>query len=341
MLMGIAFEKLDNSARGECIEELRGCWSEIYRSIGLKKIQGQEILRFAATLADIEGGSKLSSSESAMDFFRKECENNPKSVVDVSDKFLKIAQQLEKIISNPRLKAVSNISHARLLGIAIMLNKTLSDNESKNILKEWEKVTFKIFGINRKDARTKVGEYVRLAREIFLQTSISASEILQKVTDLGVDHPIEKAVEQLKNSNCYEGWQDELIYFFFRYEEYLAKECGGSSSTEEWVKVWNSSPSKTIEHIHPQTITDEWREKFGKKQDYIKRQTQRLGNLILLPPGVNSSVSNKGFAQKKALYKKHRHLKLIDEILKLEDWNLETMEKREDNLIQWAIKEWR
>lgn len=222
-----------------------------------------------------------------------------------------------------------------------MLNKTLSDNEGKDILREWEKVTFKIFGIYRKDARTKVGEYVRLAREVFLQTSISASEILQKVTDLGADYPIEKAVEQLKDSNCYEGWENELIYFFFRYEEYLAKECGGSSSIEEWVKVWNSSPSKTIEHIHPQTLSEEWRGKFGTRKDYVERQTQRLGNLILLPPDVNSTVGNKGFIQKKDLYEKHRHLKLIDEILNLEDWNSETMEKREDNLIQWAIKEWK
>ncbi len=346
MLMGIAFEKLDDPAKEECIAELQSYWSKIYQSIGIKKIQGQEILRFAATLTDSDGGSKLSSAESAMDFFRQECEKNPKNVVDVSNKFLTIAKQLEKIISNPRLKAVADISHARLLGVSIMLNKKLSKNESSNILREWEKVTFKIFGIYRRDARTKVGEYVRLAREIFLQASDpddnrSGSELLQKVADLGTDYPIEKAAEQLKETNCYAGWESELIYFLFRYEEHLSKECGGSISMEEWEKVWNASPSRTIEHIHPQIPSDEWHGKFGTKKDYIARQTQRLGNLILLPPGVNSTASNKGFVEKKVLYEKHRHLKLIDEILSLEDWYIETMVKREEKLIQWAIKEWK
>lgn len=340
MLMGIAFEKLEDASQ-EHIKDLRDDWSKIYRTIGLKRIQGQEILRFAATLEDINGGSKVSGAESAMEFFRSRCENNPKDVLDVSRKFLKVAAKLEAFVSNSRLMAVTKISHARLLGISIMLNEALNADEKSKILKEWEKVTFRIFGFHRRDARTKVGDYVRLARTIFSDNnSSSASEILQKVTELGRDYPAEKAAEELKDNNCYEGWEDELIYFFYRYEEYLTNQCGGSVSEETWTQVWSSSPTKTIEHIHPQTITEEWRGKFGTKKGYVTKQVHRLGNLVLLPPGVNSICSNKPFSQKKEIYEKHRHLKLIDEILEKEDWDSAAMEERENRLVDWAKKEW-
>ena len=340
MLMGIAFEKLEDASQ-EHIKDLRDDWSKIYRTIGLKRIQGQEILRFAATLEDINGGSKVSGAESAMEFFRSKCENNPKDVLDVSRKFLKVADKLETFVSNSRLMAVTKISHARLLGISIMLNDALNADEKSNILKEWEKVTFRIFGLHRRDARTKVGDYVRLARTIFSENnSRSASEILQKVTDLGQDYPADKAAEELKDNNCYEGWEDELIYFLYRYEEYLANQRGGSVSEENWTQVWNSSPTKTIEHIHPQTITEEWRGKFGTKKGFVAKQVHRLGNLVLLPPGVNSICSNKPFSQKKEIYEQHRHLKLIDEILEKEDWDSAAMEERENRLVDWAKKEW-
>jgi len=340
MLMGIAFEKLEDASQ-EYIQDLRDDWSKIYRTIGLKRIQGQEILRFAATLEDINGGSKVSGAESAMEFFRSKCENNPKDVLDVSRKFLKVADKLETFVSNSRLMAVTKISHARLLGISIMLNDALNADEKSNILNEWEKVTFRIFGLHRRDARTKVGDYVRLARTIFSDNnSSSASEILQKVTELGQDYPADKAAEELKDNNCYEGWEDELIYVLYRYEEYLANQCGGSVSEETWTQVWSSSPTKTIEHIHPQTLPEEWRGKFGTKKGFVAKQVNRLGNLVLLPPGVNSSSGNRPFSQKKKIYEKHRHLKLIDEILEKEDWDLAAMEKRENRLVDWAKKEW-
>lgn len=355
MLMGIAFEKLED-AKEEYIKDLRDDWSKIYRTIGLKRIQGQEILRFASTLEDAHGGSKVSSAEYAMDFFRGECERDPKKVLDVSQKFLKIADQLEKFASNPRLKAVTDIAHARLLGVSIMLSEELVEDDRRRVLKAWEKVTFRIFGLYRKDARTKVGEYVRLARDIFrfrsseitnsseaittLASNNFASKILEKLAELGEDYPPDKAAEELKEVNCYEGWEHELIYFLYRYEEHLADQYGGSLSEELWAQVWNSSPTKTIEHIHPQALSEQWRGKLGTKKDYIERQAQRLGNLSILPPGINSLASNKSFLKKKEIYQNHRHLRLMEEIIDKEDWDLAALEERENRLIAWAAKEW-
>ena len=339
MLMGIAFEKLELETSKEYIDDLRKSWSKIYKAIGLKRIQGQEILRFAATLEDVNGGSKVSSAENAIDFFRKICEKEPKKVLDVSNNFLEIAKQLEIFADDARLKAIITISHARLLGVSIMLHQGLAKVEKDEILREWEKVTFRIFGLHRRDGRTKVGEYIRLARRISEET-VLCQEILEKIIEIGIDYPADKAAAELRDINCYEGWQDELAYFLYRYEEHLAKQCGGSVSEEIWIQVWNSSLAKTIEHIHPQTLNESWRGKFGTKKDYIERQTQRLGNLIILPPGVNSSAGNKSFLDKKEIYQRHRNLKLIDEILAKEDWDIAALVERENRLIDWATQEW-
>lgn len=339
ILMGIAFEKLP-SASQDYIQEMHGYWSKIYRTIGLKKIKGEEILRFAATLEDSNERSKISSAEDAIEFFRQRCEQNPKSVTDVSDKFLRIAEKLDYFVTNPRLNAVTKISHARLLAVSIMLSKPLNESQKLQIIKEWEKVTFRIFGLYRKDARTKVGEYVRLSRDIFSIKNISSTDIVEKIAYLGQDYPASGIAKELGDTNCYEGWEDELVYFLYRYEEYLTRIYGGSISDEIWVQVWNSSPTKTIEHIHPQNLNEHWRGKLGTKIDYVGRQAQRLGNLIVLPPGVNSSASDKSFKYKKEIYEKHRHLKIIDEVIAKDDWNIESLQEREEKLIAWAHKEW-
>jgi hypothetical protein len=106
------------------------------------------------------------------------------------------------------------------------------------------------------------------------------------------------------------------------------------------MQVWNASPTKTIEHIHPQNLNESWRGKFGTKKDYVEKQAQRLGNLILLPPGVNSKASDKSFEKKKEIYEKHRNLKIIDEVIDKDDWNLNAVNEREQRLIGWAEKEW-
>ena len=100
MLMGIAFEKLEQDAKEEYIKELRDDWAKIYRTIGIKKIQGQDILRFAATLENTDGGSKVSSAENAINFFERKRENDPKNVINVSRKLLKITEQLVFLFTN-------------------------------------------------------------------------------------------------------------------------------------------------------------------------------------------------------------------------------------------------
>ena len=60
----------------------------------------------------------------------------------------------------------------------------------------------------------------------------------------------------------------------------------------------------------------------------------RLGNLTLLPPGVNSSLQDKKFAQKQPAYAKSP-LYQSRILTELEKWNKKAVKAREDEILNW------
>ena len=106
---------------------------------------------------------------------------------------------------------------------------------------------------------------------------MSVKESGSAIGDIGSGYPIDEAVEALRGVNCYEGWEDELRYMMFRYEEHLAREQKLNFSNEQWEKIWMVSASDSIEHIWPQSRAPD-------------KHRHRLGNLVMLPPGLNSKL---------------------------------------------------
>jgi len=332
MLMGIVFESERDSSknvRKEHIGELHKLWGEIYRTIGITKIQGHEILRFAATLEEHSEPNRIMSAEKAIEFFREECQKDPrKFTVKVTRCFLGIAETLKQFYENPRLDAVMGILHTRFLAVSIQMETSLlAEDERDNLMKCWENVTFRIYGMFGKDARTKVGEYTRIAWKI-ANKDLPAKTLIENVTAIGKDFPIKDAVEELREIDCYNNWEKELRYFLYRYEEHLAQEQGSAISENNWQQIWNASATKTIEHILPQS---------SKSQ---QAHIHRLGNLTLLPPKANTKAGKNTFQQKSEVYQENRQLKLMDEILDKKRWTKKEIEERENRLLDWAINEW-
>jgi hypothetical protein len=113
-------------------------------------------------------------------------------------------------------------------------------------------------------------EYVRLAWDC-LNGKISHDEVEERLLKIGSDdreHSIDWAVENIKNTNCYEGWEEELRYLMYRYEE---DKADAPFTNEQWQRIWEESASHSIEHI--------------QAQDTGAPFVHRLGNLMLLPPG--------------------------------------------------------
>ena len=89
------------------------------------------------------------------------------------------------------------------------------------------------------------------------------------------------------------------------------------------------SPSESIEHI--------W-----AKSSAPDRTRNRLGNLVLLPPKLNSTLQDKP-AKDKAMHYRKTGLLIAGEVadvLETARWNSRSIKDREARLIEWATEEW-
>lgn len=327
ILMGAAFE-LKAANKAEVIAELHRTWRDIYYCIGLRQGMNTEALRFAATLAIKTMPNRPLGEEDSVDEFRRQA-NNAAEILKTAHWLLQVTQACHTVTSNTRLHAVTRIAQARLLAVAIHLRDDIAEKDRKKLLLRWEKVSFRIYGMLMNDARTQVGNYVRLAWRI-INEKLDANTIDAAIGDIGAEFPIEDAVDHLKDANCYEGWEGELRYFFFRYEESLAKESGLNFSNEQWEKIWLVSPSESIEHIWPQS----------KASDKAKH---RLGNLVLLPPKLNSKLQDDDTKEKIDAYQKTGLLiagEVVNYFREHNKWNAKIIAERESKLLMWARTEW-
>ena len=100
----------------------------------------------------------------------------------------------------------------------------------------------------------------------------------------------------------------------------------------------------SIEHIAPQTITDEWRAEVGRTLQpdedvdiVYGRFLHTLGNLTLT--GYNPEMSNKPFAKKKEWFDTSG-LRLNQEIARKDYWNQGEVHTRGKELVERIIAEW-
>ena len=84
-----------------------------------------------------------------------------------------VTEAVDELNADQRRNAVTKIAQARLVAVAVNLRSDLTTEDRNKILRRWENVTFRIYGMCGKDARTKVVEYTRLAWQIVKTASLS------------------------------------------------------------------------------------------------------------------------------------------------------------------------
>lgn len=326
ILMGLAFE-LKKSNRSGVISELHTTWRDIYSVIGLRQGLSTEALRFSATLRASDAPSRPLGEQDSVDALRSEA-TSAKGIRAVASWLLRVAKASDAVIADVRINAVTRISQARLLATAIHLRDDLKPSERKRLLARWEKVSFRIYGMLAHDARTRVGDYVRLAWRVENE-KLPFADIDAAISEIGKAFTIEDAVAALRGTNSYEGWETELRYLMFRYEEHLAKKQKQNFSNEQWQKIWMVSPAESIEHI--------W-----AKSKAPEKQRHRLGNLVLLPPKLNSKLQDKAAKDKAESYRKTGLLIASDvaDLVESRGWNKKTIDDREEAMLDWVATEW-
>jgi predicted transport protein len=100
--------------------------------------------------------------------------------------------------------------------------------------------------------------------------------------------------------------------------------------------------SYTIEHIMPQTLTDEWKKELGPKwEETYNHYLHTLGNITLT--GYNSEYSNRPFKEKQTMEGgfKDSPIKLNRDLAVLSKWDREEITKRAKKLADLTITIWK
>jgi len=346
VLMGKAYELSESpTAQQASIESLQNIWGRIYAEIAKQDIPGDEILRITATLFYGPGHGKPRPADESLELLRKECRNYD-SPTQISDRLLGVAAKLGELYGNVQLGAVTDILQARLLAVAIMSAAGISDDERKMLLEQWERVSFRIFGLFGRDSRAKVGDYVRIGYRIMTNdvNLRTYNQIMGELHLLGSEFPIDTAVKDgLVGKNFYDS-PDACRYLLWNYEEHLTHEAGSSATFDEHERaaIWKERATDSIEHIFPQNPGAGWEGKMhlaGQPEETIQNHVGRIGNLLLLPTVLNSEAKARPFNEKRVLYEKHR-LRMIAEVTSNEDWGLEQIQQREGVIAAWAARRW-
>ncbi|WQY90181.1 DUF262 and DUF1524 domain-containing protein [Helicobacter pylori] len=97
----------------------------------------------------------------------------------------------------------------------------------------------------------------------------------------------------------------------------------------------------TTEHIMPQTLKEEWERDLGENFQAIHdKYLHTIGNLTLT--GYNKEYNNKPFKEKRDMEKgfKQSPLRLNQSLKDLESFGEKEIEKRANDLADWALKIW-
>ncbi len=127
-----------------------------------------------------------------------------------------------------------------------------------------------------------------------------------------------------------------IDFYHFQKREYFLERLE-NFNTKEPV----NTKECTIEHIMPQTLTKEWKRDLGENFQAIHdKYLHTIGNLTLT--GYNKEYSNNSFQEKRDMEKgfKQSPLKLNQSLKDLESFGEKDIEKRANDLADWALKIW-
>ncbi len=127
-----------------------------------------------------------------------------------------------------------------------------------------------------------------------------------------------------------------IDFYNFQKREYFLKRME-NFDTQEPV----NTKECTTEHIMPQTLEEEWERDLGENFQAIHdKYLHTIGNLTLT--GYNQEYSNNSFQEKRDMEKgfKQSPLKLNQSLKDLESFGEKEIEKRANDLADWALKIW-
>ena len=201
----------------------------------------------------------------------------------------------------------------------------LSDEAFISMLK-----TIRTYLIRRRILKLTQGEnkgIVILCSKVpdLVQSKITLLNLLSQLS-YNLRFPNDSEVRQaLLVANFYEEFKKYGKFILGKIEEYNAK-----------VAVDFRDTKITIEHIMPQTLTDEWKAMLGNNYDEVfKKYLHNIGNLILTE--FNGELGNRPFAEKKKILQTSS-LRYRLEIIANEIWNEAAIQTHQATMIDLFLE---
>lgn len=235
------------------------------------------------------------------------------------------------------------------LATVLLSKNNLTVQEKIDVLKGMERFVFLHYRLNGYFGTYKNSFFYNLAHDYYTE-SVTYEKILKEVRD--IDYLSDNKVANMsgvntkfdrlfKNNNGFYSWAS-IRYVLYEYERSLM--TGLSSSVRllpEDIFKKDEKDHYSIEHIYPQTPTDEyWINNYNMYNDNNKhRLTNTLGNLLPLSKTINSSLQNYTFDKKKEMrFFDGSHNEL--EVSRCENWTSKEILNRGLKILKFMEQEW-
>lgn len=210
-----------------------------------------------------------------------------------------------KKINNFLKNSLADLDYFKILIFDVLTSEELTESEQLAILKLGEKIVFRkhicghtflyktFIGVTKKCLKeeNKAKKFIQIINEMPLNAWGK-----QKVEN-SIPYD-EEFIPKFLEKPVYGRNKEMSRYIFNKLENYMH-----GSLSKEYIDIYNDLKERklTIEHIIPQTPTEEWKNVLGDKyQEFYDKYLNTIGNLTIT--GYNSEISNKPFKDKKLTY---------------------------------------
>lgn len=247
-----------------------------------------------------------------------------------------------------RLNRLGYVNFKPLTTILLSKNN-LSEEQKVAVLKGMERFVFLHYRLNGYLGTYKNSFFYNLAHDYYFN-NVTYADVLKEVNDIDFlsDNKVAnmngiytKFDRLFKNNNGFYSWAS-IRYVLYEYERELM--TGMASSVRllpEDIFKKDEKDHYSIEHIYPQTPTDEyWLNNYNMYTDSNKHKlTNTIGNLLPLSKTINSSLQNYSFERKKEMrFCDGSHNEL--EVSRSEDWTSKEILDRGLKIVKFMEKEW-
>lgn len=304
LLKNLLFMKADRDQ----FDKLKKIWKEMQDTIyGM----GEKPLRFLRYFIFSRYDVELLREDQIYSWFAKNeklCQYGSAPIVFAKE-LLSAAQAYQRFLdgSDHRGKKNRFLENLQLLGgkaarqhlILLLAGRHLSEPLFDRLAREVENLFF-VYVITREATRDFERNFARWSADVRkVQTDHEFAAFIAKSFEPAKAELGERFDDAIRRLYVGSVQQYRLRYILAKLSQHVDFQAFGDTEGTKWLSRYTSNGFE-IEHIYPQTPTDESKQEFGATSD--PNIANRIGNLVLVEKSINASLGNRAFSKKRPVY---------------------------------------